>query len=564
MRGVLSRLFREVREFVAAPRELAADIVAGLQVAISSVPGGMATAALVGVEPIQGLYACFAGTIGGGLSARTRLMVISTTSAVGLAAGSALRSVHQTQRPDAVALLTLLVAGALLAGGLLRVGRYTRFVSHSVMIGFLTGISVNIVCSQLPGLTGAPAHGRIAAEEALDVLTHPGRINLAALLTGLSAIVILAVLSRTRASQAGTLLAVVVPTIVVAAAGANSVRRVKDIGRIQPGIPLPKLPDFSVLSYGMITGALAVAAIIVVQGAGVSEIAPSDGPAMPGGSRDILAQGIGNLASSLWRGIPVGGALGDTNMNVKAGARTRVAAVTGGVWMAVILAAFSSAVGLVALPTLSAVLIFFGVSSFQPAQISAVWRTGPISQTVIITTLTATLLLPVAAAVGIGVALSLLLQLNRDAMDLQVVELIPLEDGRAAEAPPPPKLASRGVTILNIYGSLLYAGARTLQAKLPDPSEAQSAALVLRLRKRTSLGATFIKVISDYAAQLAVGGGRVYMSGLDADVIEQLRKGGLLGDRVRATEATPILGESTRAAYLDAESWLLTTGTGDP
>jgi len=313
----------------------------------------------------------------------------------------------------------------------------------------------------------------------------------------------------------------------------------------------------------MITGALAVAAIIVVQGAGVSEIAPGDGPAVPGGSRDVVAQGIGNLASSLWRGIPVGGALGDTNMNVKAGARTRFAAVAGGVWMAVILAAFSSAVGLVALPTLSAVLIFFGVSSFQPAQVSAVWRTGPISQVAIITTLTATLLLPVAAAVGIGVALSLLLQLNRDAMDLQVVELIPLDDGRAAEAPPPSKLASHSVTILNVYGSLLYAGSRTLQAKLPDPSKSQSAALVLRLRKRTSLGATFIKVISDYAAQLAVGGGRVYMSGLDAHVIEQLRKGGLLGDRVRATEATPILGESTRAAYLDAESWLLKTGSGE-
>lgn len=563
MSTVLSRQFRRLRALVADPRELAADTVAGLQIAISSVPGGMATAALVGVHPIQGLYACFAGTIAGGLSARTRLMVISTTSAVGLAAGSALRSVHQAQRPAAVALLTLLVAAALLAGGLLRVGRYTRFVSHSVMIGFLTGISVNIVCGQLPGLTGSPAHGRIAVEGALNVLAHPGRINLAAFLTGLSAVAILAALSRTRVSQAGTLLAVVVPTIVVAAVGADSVRRVKDIGNIQPGIPLPRLPDFGVLSYGMITGALAVAAIIVVQGAGVSEIAPSDGPAVPGGSRDVVAQGFGNLASSLWRGIPVGGALGDTSMNVKARARTRLAAVAGGVWMAVILAAFSGAVGLVALPTLSAVLIFFGIRSFQPAQISAVWRTGSISQVAIITTLTATLLLPVAAAVGIGVALSLLLQLNRDAMDLQVVELIPLEDGRAAEAPAPRKLASRSVTILNVYGSLLYAGARTLQAKLPDPSTSQSAALVLRLRKRTSLGATFIKVISDYASRVAAGGGRVYLSGLEPDVIEQLRKGGLLGDRVRATEATSILGESTRSAYLDAESWLLKIGSGE-
>ena len=74
---------------------------------------------------------------------------------------------------------------------------------------------------------------------------------------------------------------------------------------------------------------------------------------------------------------------------------------------------------------------------------------------------------------------------------------------------------------------------------------------------------TFIKVISDYGAGVAAGGGRVYLSGLEADVIEQLRKGGLLGDHVRATEATAILGESTRAAYLDAESWLLKSGPGE-
>jgi SulP family sulfate permease len=73
-------------------------------------------------------------------------MVVSTSGAIALAAGSAIRTVPADRRPAAVALLTLLVAVALITAGLLRLGRYTRFVSHSVMIGFLTGISVNIVC----------------------------------------------------------------------------------------------------------------------------------------------------------------------------------------------------------------------------------------------------------------------------------------------------------------------------------------------------------------------------------------------------------------------------------
>ena len=128
-------------------RSLRADLVAGLPGAISSVPDGMAAAVLVGVNPVQGLYAGFAGPIAGGLTSSTRRMVITTTSAASLAAGSALRSVPEAQRPEALLLLALMAGAALVAAGLAGLGRYTRFVSYSVMIGFLTGISVNIACA---------------------------------------------------------------------------------------------------------------------------------------------------------------------------------------------------------------------------------------------------------------------------------------------------------------------------------------------------------------------------------------------------------------------------------
>ncbi len=140
-------------------RYLRADIIAGLPGAISSVPDGMAAAVLAGVNPVQGLYAGFAGPVAGGLTSSTRLMVITTTSAAALAAGSALQSVPADQRPEALLLLSLMVGVALVGAGLVRVGRYTRFVSYSVMIGFLTGIAVNIVCGQVADLTGAKAQG---------------------------------------------------------------------------------------------------------------------------------------------------------------------------------------------------------------------------------------------------------------------------------------------------------------------------------------------------------------------------------------------------------------------
>jgi sulfate permease, SulP family len=98
------------------------------------------------------------------------------------------------------------------------------------------------------------------------------------------------------------------------------------------------------------------------------------------------------------------------------------------------------------------------------ARIDTVIRTRLASQVAFVATLVATLLLPVTAAVGIGVGLSLLLQINQEAMDLTVVRLKRGEDGSLLESPSPATLGSREVTLLDVYGSLLLAGSRTLQS----------------------------------------------------------------------------------------------------
>jgi SulP family sulfate permease len=553
----LSAVGRWLRSVRPQGKHLRADIMAGLPGAISSVPDGMAAAVLAGVNPVQGLYASFTGRIAGGLSSSTRLMVITTTSAAALAAGSALSGVPQAQRGDALVLLALMAGVVLVAAGIIGLGRYTQFVSYSVMIGFLTGISVNIVCSQVADLTGAQARGGFPLAKAIDVLAHPGSINLPSLLTGLSALAILVVLTRTRLAMVSTLIALVIPTVVVVLAGADSVARVGDVGDIPGGIPLPHLPDFRLFSFSLVTGALAIAAIVLVQGAGVAEAVPNEDGPPSDINRDIVAQGAGNLAAAFFRGMPVGGSVGQTALNASAGGRTRWAAISSGVWMLVILAIFSGLVAKVAVPTLGAILIFAAIGSLQAGEIASILRTGRISQIAVVTTFAATLFLPVAEAVGIGVILSLLLQLNQEAMDLTVVELIPRDDGRFEERPPPATLTSQHVTVLDVYGSLLYAGARTLQAHLPDPAGTQAPAVVLRLRRRTSLGATFVKVVGDYASRLADVDGRLYLSGLEPSLTERLRRTGHIDGPVRTFEATSVVGESTQEAYQDAQAWLV-------
>jgi SulP family sulfate permease len=163
--------------------------VAGVPGAISSVPDGMAAGILAGVSPVHGLYAGIVGPIGGGLTSSSRLMVITaTTSAAALAAGSAVAGVPAERRAQALFLLTVPAGALMVVAALLRLGRFTRFVPHSVMIGFLTGVAVNIVLGQQPDLTGSDVSGEFALAKAWHLLLDPRSIGLPSLAAGLGAL----------------------------------------------------------------------------------------------------------------------------------------------------------------------------------------------------------------------------------------------------------------------------------------------------------------------------------------------------------------------------------------
>ena len=531
-------------------------MLAGIPGAVASVPDGMASAVLVGVNPIHGLYASAVGPIAGGLFSSTRLMVITTTSAAALAAGSTLQDVNPSDRNSALFLLTLIAGAAMIGAGIARLGRYTRFVSLSVMTGFLTGVAANIVLGQVPDLCGAPSVGKIALTRALNVLMHPSEINPPSLLAGLGALVIIAALAHTRIASIASLVALAVPSVLVL--GISSVARVSDAGAIPQGLPAPGLPDLGALSVNVFVGALAVAGIVLVQGAGVSESAANTDGSMSNPNRDFIAQGAGNIAAGLFRGQPVGGSVGQTALNVASGARSRFGAIFSGLWMLVILAFLSGLVGYVAMPTLAAVLMYAAFTSVRRESIEMAMRTGPTSVVALVTTFLATLFLPVAAAVGIGVALSLLLQLNREAMDLKVVELRPLPGGHFEELPAPAALRSHAVTLLDVYGSLYYAGARTLAIRLPDPTGTERAAAIVRLRGRTALSATGFAVLAAYAERLEAQGGRLYLSGIDPSLVEQFRHTRKvdMGGRVHVFAAEAVIGDSSAHAYAEAERWV--------
>jgi SulP family sulfate permease len=547
----------QIRSYLPRRNQLKADGSAGLTVGIASVPDGMAASVLAGVNPIHGLYAAMAGSIVGGLTARTQLMLVTTTSAAALAAGGALSGLSGEERTAALALLVVLAGALQVAAGLLRLGRFTRFVSHSVMKAFLLGVAVLIVLGQLPQLAGADVEGDSAPERALQLILHPGRIELGSLAAGLAALALVLVLIRTPLRALAALAAVGIPSLAVWAFDAGGV---EVVGEVPSGLPVPELPPLSAFSLDLLTGAGAVAAIVLVQGAGVSESVPDpDGvPAAP--DADFRAQGYANVASGLLRGLPVGGSLGQTALNVSSGARTRWSSVAAGLFIALVLLALSGLVAYVVMPALAALLLLAAWSTIDFREALAIWRTGTATKVIAATTFGATLFLPIQAAVGIGVALSALLYLNRAATDVRIVRLIPRPDGRFEERPPPETLPGGEVTILHVYGSVFYAGARTLEQQLPRPGGEDRPVVVLRLRGHTKIGATFVDVIAGYAEQLRRANGRLYLAGVDHDaraLIERTHK--VSADAAKLIfEATPIRGESTEQAHAAGQAWLIT------
>jgi SulP family sulfate permease len=558
----LSRLREAVANYLEPrlphPAKLRQDVVAGLTSAIGNVPEGMADSLLVGVNPIYGLYASIMGPFIGALFSSTQLMMVATTSATSLAAGQALINLPAEQRDNVLFLMVILIGVFQILFGLLKLGQLTRFVSYSVMTGFLAGLAMLLILSQLPTAAGYTATGGNKLTQAIDLLLHVAEINFLSLALAVLTVILAALLSRTRLGHFASIVAIAIPSLLVLFFQLDSVAIVRDISEIPRGFPMPILPEFSE-TLNVASAAASIALIIIVQAAGVSQSVPNPDGSSRSISRDIVAQGAANIASGFFRGLPVGGSLSGTSFALVAGARSRWALIFTGVWMAVIVLIIPGIVGYIAMPALGALLILAGFRSLKPSDIESVWDTGWGSRIAALVTFIGTLILPIQLAVGLGVLLSAVLYINKSSTDVSLVRLVKRPDGQIEEHKSPQKLSSHEVMVFDIYGHLFYAGARTLEQLLPAPEGTQSPVVVLRMRGYNELGATMIDVLSDYAEKLKKVGGRLYLSGLSKTAYDQVMRADSLEltGPVHAYGAEPIIWQSTSNAANDARTWLV-------
>src|SRR5918997_148234 len=164
------------------------DTIAGLINAVVSVPDGLASAALAGVNPVYGLYTSIAAPIAGSALVSAQRMLIAATSASALVAAQAIARYPAEQQDQALFLLVVLTGILLAVFGLLKLGRLVRYVSHAVMTGFLIGVAVVLILDQLAPLVGYSPEGANEAVQFLDLLVHSAQFSLPTVITGLLAL----------------------------------------------------------------------------------------------------------------------------------------------------------------------------------------------------------------------------------------------------------------------------------------------------------------------------------------------------------------------------------------
>jgi SulP family sulfate permease len=536
---------------------LPSDLLAGLVVAVTSIPDAMASAILAGLNPIQGLYAIMIGTPVGAMATGSVFMTVAVTSAMALAVGDSLAGYSGDALLTAVITLTILVGLFALLLGVLKLGTLIRFVSNAVMMGFLTGVAVLIILGQLSDFTGYDSQFSNKVVQTIDLLLHPNQVDLQTLAIGLLTIAIIMLLNRTRIANFSMIVAMVVASAAVLILSWGSVQLIGDIAEIPRSLPTPRLPDPSLVP-ALIGPAMAIAIIGLVQGAGVGRGVPNPDGSFPNPSRDFDGQGLANIAAGFFQGMPLGGSLSTTSINVNAGAKTRWANVFSGVFVAVLVLLFASLVELVPMSSVAAILIVAGWGTINFEEIGDVRDAGTAPRLVMIFTFVLTLLLPMQTAVFAGVILSLAFFIYDSGINIRVVQMVLQEDGSIREESPPDELPSNDITLLRVYGTVFFAAAYTLEQILPSPLEARRAVVVLRLRGYRDVGSTFIGVVERYAQKLQENGGKLLLCGVSEGVRERL-------ERTETTETIPeedifmaddIVASSTRRALAAAQQWL--------
>jgi len=496
--------------------DLRRDLVAGLTVSIVALPLSMALAIASGTTPDKGLHTAIVAGFLISLLGGSRVQIGGPTAAfVPVVFGVIERFGY-----SGLILCTLLAGLMLVAAGLLRVGTLMKYIPKPVVTGFTAGIAVSIFSSQIKDLLGLTMD-KVPAEffaRWTAYAEHVGGASWAAVALSAASLAVIVAVRRLRPTWPGFLIAVIVGALAVALLGVP----VETIGTRFGGIPatLPTF-DFPRIPFER-TLELFPSAFTIAFLAGVESLLSAvvaDG--MIGGRHrsncELVAQGVANIGSALFGGLPATGALARTATNVRAGARSPVAGIAHALFLLAFMLALAPLMRYVPLPALAALL---AVVAWNMAEIESFRQLlrGPLGdRVVLLLTFVLTVVFDLTVAIEVGIVLAAFLFMHRMSEVVAMESNVSLieEDRADSDRHEPDQRAHLppGVEAFQISGPLFFAVANRLDDVLdvyPKPPRV----FIVRMRFVPLIDASGVAALSGMLARCRRQGTTVILSGL--------------------------------------------------
>ncbi|MCG2768695.1 MAG: SulP family inorganic anion transporter [Anaerolineae bacterium] len=532
------------------------DLVAGLTVAMIAVPQGMSYAAIAGVNPIYGLYTAIIPAIIGSLFGSSNHLITGPTNAAALATASALLAIAgQADYFEYIFALAVMIGLVKLILGLLRLGGIVRYISNSVLTGFLAGAGILIIVNQIHAMLGL---SRPVGANTLtimgDLVQQIPRANLHVLAIGLFVIAVLVLVKRISPRLPRALMAIVLAGVLIQIFGweSHGVVLVRDLdcslseARLSFHIPIIPLKNVG----NLIASAGAVALLGLVEAMSIAKtIALASGQRI-NPSREFVGQGLASLIGGFFQCIPSSGSLSRSGIAYGSGAKTQLAGVLSGVFVLLVLLAFSSQIGYIPVAGLAGVVVMSAYGLFDYHHLKLTWRSRTTSRIVLSVTFVATLLLPLYIAIYMGTLLSIGIYLYESG-SIQLRYLTLNENGQvtehslediAAERPP--------IALINVEGTLYFAAVDDLENKLRALLQTGVKVLILRVRRLHLLASTGVIALRGIVTSARDSGATVLICGVTENLGEILASSGFASpvEVEPVFKASDILFESTSQA----------------
>jgi SulP family sulfate permease len=514
---------RSVQTFASgySGRDFLADLIAGVTVGLVALPLAMAFAIASGLTPQAGIYcAIITGFIISALGG-SRFQIGGPTGAfVVVVAG-----IIAKYGVDGLFMCTMMAGVMLVVMGLTGTGSAVKYIPRPVIIGFTNGIALVIASTQLKDFLGltidVPGEfiGRVEA-----VLANLGAVSRDSVGLGAGTLVLLVVWSRVIKRVPAYIVALFAGTLAAAVLGLDVATVGSRFGGIPAGLPHLQIPMFRPeLILGLISPALTVAMLGAIESLLSAVVADRMGGDRHNPNTELFAQGVANIVSPLFGGLPATGALARTATNIRSGARSPVSGITHALTLLGILLFGARFAAYIPLPVLAAILFVVAWNMGEWQEIASIWKQTYADVLVWLVTFLLTMLADLTVAVEVGMVMAALLFIRRVSRTTTVSRVTPeyIESGRPHILQD--KTIPDYVAIFRIHGPFLFGSTDKLH-DIATQADSLPPVVILRMRNMTAIDGTGLSAIEELADDLRAKGRTLVICGAPTQPSDALSK----------------------------------------